>query len=392
MSENWTNWAGSIRCTPWEIARPGDEAEVAQAVGRAAEAGVGVRVAGSGHSFTPLVATDGLLLDLDGLTGLVHADRSHTRARARAGTKLHDLGELLFAEGLAMENLGDVNVQALAGALSTGTHGTGRALRNLPSQLTGMRLVLADGSLRDLDADHDPDLLDAARVSLGALGVVVEVDLHLRPAYRLHECVRRMPMDACLEELDDGIANHRHYEFWWYPPKDRAEVKWIDETEADPDPLEDRKGERIDWSHRLLPSVRDLRFHEMEYSVPADRGRDCLLAVRERMRSHHPDVMWPVEYRRVAADDAWLSTAHGRDVAAISLHQDANLPHQEFFSDVEPIFLEHGGRPHWGKVHGLGADQLRARYERFDDFLRVRSELDPDGRFLNEHLRGLFGV
>jgi FAD/FMN-containing dehydrogenase len=307
----------------------------------------------------------------------------------RAGTKLSALGRELFALGLALENLGDVDVQALGGALATGTHGTGRTLPNLSARVSGLRLLLADGSLRVLRAEDDAETLAAARVSLGALGVVSAVRIDCMPAYRLHERTSRMPIETCLASLAERVAASRHFEFFWYPARDFAETKTLEPTELPPDAVAGRKYERIGWSHEILPSVRELRFVEMEYAVPAEHGPDCFRAVRERMQQKHPDVVWPVEYRSVRADDAWLSPAHGRDTVTLSVHQGAELPWQDFFADVEPLLREHGGRPHWGKRHGLGSRELGPLYPRFDDFRRLRAELDPGARFLNAHLREL---
>ena len=388
----WSNWAGNIRCEPRASLAAASEAEVVAALRDAEREGLGVRVAGSGHSFSPLVATDGLLLSLEGLAGIARREPEQRRVWARAGTKLSALGKLLHALGLAQENLGDVDVQALGGALATGTHGTGRTLPSLSARVSGLRLLLADGSLCVLRAEDEPERLAAARVSLGALGVVTAARLDCVPAYRLHERTVRMPIDACLASLAERCASCRHYEFFWYPARDLAEAKSLEPTELLPEAVAGRAYERIGWSHELLPSVRELRFVEMEYALPAEAGPACFRAVRERMRERHPDVAWPVEYRCVRADDAWLSPAYGRDTVTLSLHQGAELPWQDFFTDLEPVLRSHAGRPHWGKRHSLGADELNALYPRFEDFRRLRAELDPKGRFLNDHLRALFGV
>jgi len=381
-----------VECTPREHLLPESEAAVAECVQRAAALGVPLRTVGSGHSFSPLVATDGFLVSLERFAGIEAHDVAGRSATVRAGTVLHALGEELLARGLAMENLGDVDVQSLGGALGTGTHGTGHRLRNLSSQATALRLVLASGEVLELTQESDPERLAAARVSLGVLGVVTAIQLRLVPAYRLHERIRHMPAEACLELLEPEIRAHRHFEFFWYGPKDLAEVKTLDPTEDAPDPLPGRKGERIDWSARILPSVRELRFTEMEYSLPAASGPAAFRAVRDRMRARHPEVQWPVEYRTVAADDAWLSPAHERQTVTISIHQDARLPFRELFADLEGLLCEYGGRPHWGKVHTRRAAELRALYPRFDDFLALRAELDPEGRFLNQPLREVFGL
>jgi FAD/FMN-containing dehydrogenase len=389
---SWSNWAGNVRCEPRLCIDAASEAEVVAALREAERAGLAVRVAGSGHSFSPLVATDGLLLTLDGLAGIARHEPEHGRVWVRAGTKLHALGPALQALGLALENLGDVDVQALGGALATGTHGTGRTLPNLSARVSGLRLLLADGSLCVLREEDEPERLAAARVSLGALGVVTAARVDCVPAYRLHERVERMPIDACLVNLEERCAASRHFEFFWYPGRDLAETKTIQPTTLPPEALDGRKYERIGWSHEILPSERALRFVEMEYALPAAAGLDCFRAVRARMQGRHPAVAWPVEYRCLRSDDAWLSTAHGRETATLSLHQGAELPWQEFFADLEPLLRAHGGRPHWGKRHSLGEETLAPLYPRFAEFRRLRAELDPRGRFLNEHLRGLFGA
>lgn len=408
MSESWSNWSGSVACQPRRIALPSTEAELRALVRDAADEGLGVRGAGTGHSFTPLVATDGLLISLDNWTGVeAHGAGSVT---VRAGTKLHDLGEELFGRGLGMANLGDVDVQSVAGAISTGTHGTGPALGNLSSHVTGLRIVTAAGDLLEVTAGSDPDLLLAARVSLGMLGVLSAVTLQVQPAYCLEERVWREPHALCIERLPERIASNTRYEFFWFPASDEAECKTLNPTDLPPDkttadlvlgtpatsapgaPREPVERTRVGWSARVIPSVRARKFNELEYAVPAEAGPDCFRLVRARMLERHPEVQWPVEYRTLSADDAWLSPAYDRETVTISIHQDARLPFHDFFEDIESIFRDHAGRPHWGKIHTRTAADLRPLYPMWDAFLEVRGRLDPDGRFLNPHLRHVFGL
>jgi FAD/FMN-containing dehydrogenase len=386
----WTNWSGSVSCVPAAQVQPESEGELIDLVRKAREAGQTVRVVGTGHSATPLVATDGLLVSLDRMSGVVRAEPGERRAWVRTGTKLHDLGEPLHELGFAMENLGDVDVQALGGALGTGTHGTGPALPNLSARVSGVRLIDGEGNLRVIKEDQ-PELLRAARVSLGALGILTAARLELVPSFRLLERVERIPIERCLRELDERIAATRHFEFFWLPSKDQAEAKSLQPTDLPPEAAAGDY-ERIDWSHRILPSVRELRFFEMEYAIPAEAGPACFRAVRERMQARHRDVVWPVEYRTVAPDDALLSPAQGRATVTISIHQDGRLPYQEFFRDVEPILVEHGGRPHWGKVHTREAPDLEASLPGFAQFAELRRSVDPDGVFLNPHLEAILGA
>lgn len=391
MTQTWCNWSGSVRCEPRRRERPTSEAELAQVLRSAAREGLGVRAAGRGHSHSPLVATDGLLLELDALRGIEACDAAAREATLRAGTMLAEIGAALRESGLAMENLGDVDVQSLAGAIATGTHGTGARLRNLSNQVVGLRLFTAQGDALACSASEAPRLFDAARLSLGCLGVVASVRLRLLPAYSLHERIWREDVAPALEALPERIASHRHCEFFWLPQKDRVELKTLDPSELPSGVLADRRRERVGPAHEILPSVRDVKHVEMEYAVPAEHGVACFRELRECMRRRHPDVFWPVEYRTLAADELPLSPAYGRDTVTLSLHQGVELPWREFFADGEAIFRNYRGRPHWGKLHGLAARELRALYPKWDDFHALRRELDPRGRFLNAHLRELFG-
>jgi len=369
---------------------PASEAAIQALVRQASAEGLGVRVAGTGHSFTPLVATDGVLVSLDAYAGVVAHDLGRTEATVRSGTKLTALGGELRALGLAMENLGDVDVQSLGGATGTGTHGTGPTFGNLSSQITRLRLVTADGGIVTCDAESDPEAYLAARVSLGMLGIVSTLTLRLLPAYRLHERTRQIPWARCAEEMAAEIAVNEHFEFFWYPSTDACACKTLNATALDPEEWAGAEGERLGWSAEIIPSVRSRRFNEMEYAIPAERGPACFAEVRALLRTRHPDVVWPVEYRTLAADDAFLSPAYARATVTISVHQDALLPYREFFAEVEAVFRAHEGRPHWGKHHTRTHAELRALYPAWERFIAVRRRMDPEGRFLNDYLRGLF--
>ncbi len=388
MTQTWCNWSRSVRCAPKRIERPASEDEL-PALLRGTE--LAVRVAGRGHSHTPLVATDGLLLELDALAGIEACDPPTREASVRAGTRLSQLGAPLRERGLAMENLGDVDVQALAGAVATGTHGTGSRLRSLSNQIVGLRLFRADGERLECSKTSEPRVFAAARVGLGAFGVVSAVRLRLLPAYQLHERIWREDVEPALEALPERIASNRHFEFFWLPQKDRLELKTLNPSTLPPGPVPDRRRERVGPAHEILPSPREVPIVEMEYAVPAEHGVACFLALRERMRRRHPEVIWPIEYRTVASDEIPLSPAQGRETVTLSLHQAAELPYREFFADCEAIFRSVRGRPHWGKLHSLRAAELRELYPCWEEFHAVRRELDPRGRFLNDHLRELFG-
>jgi FAD/FMN-containing dehydrogenase len=405
MPHEWSNWSGLVSCRPRQLLSPASEEEVVAIVRGAAAAGEMVRVTGTGHSFTPLCSSDDVLLSLDRLSGIESVDAAARRAWIRAGTKIHDLGGPLAERGLALENQGDVDVQAIAGAVSTGTHGTGPTLGSISTQVVGLRIVTAAGDLIECSNEADAELFRAAQVALGSLGVITAVQLRLLPLYRLHERVRREPLDACLASLDERIRANRHFEFFWYPTDDSAFTKTLNPTDLAADAatspahdgspaenpgLSSAERERVDDSWRIFPTVRENRFNEMEYSVSAELGLECFLEVRDLMRRRHPLVTWPIEYRTVAADEILISPAYGRATVAISIHQGAELPHAAFFDEAEQIFRRHQGRPHWGKLHSLTRRELTALYPQWERFLSVRSRLDPQGRFLNEHLRRLF--
>ena len=387
----WQNWSGVVTAHPSTIERPSSEEIVSELVRAAADNASSLRVAGSGHSHAPLVATDDILLCLDRMTGIESIDREARTATIRAGSVLATLGEPLRRHGLAMENLGDIDRQTLAGALATGTHGTGTTLGSLSTQIEAMRLITGDGSLRTLSRDDFPHLLRVARVALGALGVVTAITLRLVPAYRLHERTLREPIQKAVDLFAERAAEHRHCEFFWLPHNDKAEVKIIDVTTAEPDPLCDTPYQRIDHSDRILPSIREERHVEIEYNVPAENGIDAFLAVRECMQKRHSDVLWPVELRTVAADDIPLSPAHERHGMTVSVHQGQGLPFESLFKDVEQLLLDFDGRPHWGKWHTLDASRLSALYPQWEIFHAARRQLDPCGTFLNDTLNSLFG-
>jgi FAD/FMN-containing dehydrogenase len=378
---SWSNWAGNVECRPAHIAEPRDLDELKRLVAGSDA----VRVAGSGHSFTPIVATDGLLLSLNNFAGIVRIDRAGLQVEIGAGARIADIGAELQAAGLALANQGDVDVQRIAGAISTGTHGTGRKLGSISTMVAGLKLVTAGGEVVEVSGSD----LKAAALSLGTLGVIVSVTLNLLPAYRLRERVWREPIERALERLPELAAENRHFEFFWLPETDEADCKALhpslDETITTVEP-----GERIDWSWRIFPSERTRKFIESEWSVPAERGPECFLAIRELMRTRHVEVKWPVEYRTVMGDDLPLSPAFGRDTVAISIHQGAGKPWEDFFRDAQEIFRGFNGRPHWGKWHSLKAKDFAALYPQWDRFVATRRRFDPVGRFLTPYLRCIF--
>ena len=428
----WSNWAGTHRCVPVAIERPKSAREVAGAVGRAADAGRTVRAAGSGHSFSPCVPTDGTLVDLGRLDRVLDADPASGLVKAEAGITLAALDRGLLERGLALPNLGDIDAQSLAGALATGTHGTGARLPNLSAQVEALELVTGTGERRTLTRD-DGDLLRAARIGLGSLGIVTAVTLRCVPAFRLRGVDTTLPLEEVLTSLDERVDAHDHFEFWTFPHSPlaltrtndrtdaparaggwgRVSADWLHDVLLDNHALEllSRAGrrfpraiprinrfaasaasgrERVDWSHRVFASPRLVRFDEMEYAIPREHAADAVRGAREILERY--PVNFPVELRFVAADDALLSPAHGRDTAYVAVHVFRGMDGEAPFREVEKLMAGWGGRPHWGKRSFLSARELKTRYPAWDAFAAARAELDPDGRFENPWARRTLGA
>jgi FAD/FMN-containing dehydrogenase len=383
MADSFVNWSGSVAFVPAEHAEPIDEEEVRRLVLRAREAAIPLRPVGSGHSSSPLVRTDGILLSLDRLSGLVEEDAPARRSTVWAGTKLSSLGEGLYDAGLAMENLGDVDYQSIAGATATGTHGTGVGFGNLSTQVAGVRLIAGTGETLDISAGQHADLLPAARLSLGALGVITRVTLDLKPRYALRRRSWCAHVDWTMDHLAELQHTNRNMDFYWYPRSDQTQIRTLNRADRPADT-------RVGPPHETIPRHRELRFEEIEYMLPSEASPACFAEVRRRIRQRHRrDVAWRVLVRTIAADDIFLSNAYGRATTTIACLQNNSLPYEDYFRDMEDVFRDYGGRPHWGKKHWLTARELRPLYPRWDDFQAVRRRLDPDGVFRTPYLARL---
>lgn len=386
----WSNWSGSVQFTPQAMLAPTAEEAIVDAVKSAARNRQNIRVAGTGHSFLPLCESQGTLLTLDGLNGMIDHDADAKTATFWSGTKIHAMGEPLHEVGLAMKNMGDVDRQAIAGAVSTGTHGTGKGIGSISTQVLSLRLITAAGKILNCSATENPEILKAAQVSLGSLGIITQIKLQCLPAYNLRETQWEASFDECLSNLDQCIAENRHFEFFWRPERDICSMKSLNPTQEAPTELPDREGERIHHSHRIFPSERNNKFNEIEFAVPEASGVACLTELRDLIRKKHTDITWPLEYRTVAADETLIGPPSGRETIAISAHQAADKSEVAFFADVESIFRNHNGRPHWAKMHTHTSDDLAKLYPHWEQFHRIRRQLDPQGRFMNEHLRKIF--
>jgi FAD-linked oxidoreductase len=418
----WRNWSGIQYCYPQQRLAPTSEGEIAQALKSAPGP---VRVVGAGHSFTALATTAGTMMSLDQMAGIIGWDGD--QAIVRAGTRLGDLGPALAAKGRAMANLPDINKQSLGGALGTGTHGTGKALKAIHGDVTALTLVTPRGEVIACSADQEPEVFNAARVSLGALGVISQATLRTTANRRLHRHVWVEPIEQTFAEAEARWDKHRNFEFYAFPFTDMTANITHDETDlaasvgghsADDSVLElmrimrnllgfstplrkaaakalistSKPEDVVDEGWKLLSTDRPVRFNEMEFHLPAENQLAALKAVIAAIERERPDIFFPIEARRIAGDDAWLSPFQGRARGSIAVHCYYKDEFAFLYDLIQPILLQHGGRPHWGKLHNLQGAQLAALYPNWKDFLAVRQRLDPEGRMLNPYLKGLFNV
>nr|WP_042184064.1 D-arabinono-1,4-lactone oxidase [Kibdelosporangium sp. MJ126-NF4] len=431
----WTNWARNETATPATLSRPATVEQISDAITAATAQRLPVKALGAGHSFTAIAsAHGGAAIDLSSWSGVESADVASGLVTVRSGTTIKQLNAALDRLGLAMANLGDIDAQTISGAISTGTHGTGAQLGGIATQVVALQLVLADGSVVTCSADERPDLFSAARVGLGALGVISTVTLRCERSFCLRADERPVPLEEVIERLDELIIGHDHMEFYWFPYGRKALVKRNDRLPLDAAarPLSRareffeytvmengvwgtmcRLGRAVprlvsplnglasialsprtysDASHRVFVTERNVRFVESEYAVPRESLVDVLTELRSMVPTLPHPVMMPVEVRVAAADDIWLSTAYQRDSAYFAIHQYPGMPYLEYFDAFERIVAQVGGRPHWGKMHSLDAAVLRERYPRFEDFRRVRAEVDPEQVFRNSYVDRVLGL
>jgi FAD-linked oxidoreductase len=427
----WTNWGRSVEAHPVRVARPTSTAEVVRIVREAVAAGLTVKAVGASHSFTAIAATDGVQLTLDRMTAIVATDNDLGRVRVQAGISLHDLNPQLGARGLALPNLGDVDPQSVAGAVSTGTHGTGGRQFGISKAVVAVQLVTATGDVLEIDQDHP--WFGASRVTLGALGIITEVTLQCVPAFLLHAREEPMPLPAVLEQLDALVDDNDHFEFYWFPHTEKTQVKrnnrviegtprqpigrfrhWLDDellsntafgavnrvvarnrswiprvNAISAGAVSGR--EYVDDSYNVFVSRRTVRFREAEFAMPREALPHVLGELAAWFGAGHELVSFPIEVRFTAADDVWMSASHGRDSCYVAVHQYWRSDYATYFAAAQDIFTAHGGRPHWGKIHTLDAGYFSQTYAHFDEFVTIRDELDPGRTFSNPYLDRVLG-
>jgi FAD-linked oxidoreductase len=428
----WTNWARNQSAAPRRVARAGTAREVAAVVKDAIRRGERVKAVGAGHSFSPVAVPGDVALTLEATEAAVDIDTGTGLAVVPAGLELHRLNRVLWQSGLSMQNLGDIDAQTMAGAISTGTHGTGARMPGLAAQVRAIEMVLGDGGIVTCSPEQEPDLFAAARVGLGALGVMTRVTVQCEPAYYLEAAEEGLPLDDVLGRLDELADTSDHFEFYWFPHTTIALTKRNTRLASPPAATRSprrasvealvqnaghelfcRAGRRLPrqvpvlnrlmagslWpsryagaSYEVFTTPRKVRFVETEYAIPREATREALARVRALAGTYAWDVTFPLEIRFAAADDIPLSTASGRDTAYIAAHVYRGQPYQAYFEALEAVMADYGGRPHWGKMHSLTASRLRVLYPQFDQFLAVRDKADPDGIFRNHYLDRVLGV
>ncbi len=437
---SWQNWAGNVTARPTRVRSPRSAAEVAEEVTKATADGLTVRMTGTGHSFTPTASTDGVLLRPGGLTAIRSVDDEAGLITVEAGCPLWRMNQWLDGRGLSLTNMGDIQVQTVAGATQTGTHGTGRASASMAAQIAALELVLADGSIVTCSADRAgagdraapvPDLFDAARVGLGALGVLTAVTFRVEPRFLLTAREEPMRWSEVVSRLDELTSENEHFEFFWFPHSNGCLTKRNNRSPGPARPLRRfrywlddeflsnslfgatcRLGYRVpaviprvnaaasralsartytDAPYKVFTSPRRVRFKEQEYAVPREHLADVLAEVRALFARRDWRISFPIEVRVAPADDIWLSTASGRDSAYLAFHVYYPSPHEEYFAQTEAIMTAVGGRPHWGKMHTRDAEYLAGVYPRFADFVALRDAVDPERRFGNGYLRQVLG-
>ncbi len=427
----WRNWAGNVTARPARSVAPANSEELAAAVRTAAAGGLTVKAAGTGHSFTPAAATEGLLIRPERLAGVHRIDREAGTVTVAAGTPLRHLNTTLAAHGLSLTNMGDIMEQTVSGATSTGTHGTGRDSASLAAQITALELVTADGSVLTCSAEENPDVFAAARLGLGALGVISELTFAVEPEFLLTAREEPIPFDEVTDRFEELVAENEHFEFYWFPHTDSCNTKRNNRSQGPAAPpgkvsgwVEDELlsngvfqvacsvGRAVpatipgiakissralsartytDIPYKVFTSPRRVRFVEMEYALPRAAAVTALSELKAQVERAGFKVSFPVEVRTAPADDLALSTASGRDTVYVAVHMYRGTPYEAYFAAAERIMTAHEGRPHWGKLHTRDAAYLAEVYPRFGEFTALRDRLDPDRLFTNAYLRRVLG-
>ena len=399
----WKNWAGNQSFTPNQIIDVHCESEVQHQIALAAEQGLQVRTCGAGHSFTPIVETRNVLLNMASMKGVIQVDNQRQRATILPQTPISELGQPLWAAGLALRNQGDIDAQAIAGAIATATHGSGKTLPSFSAALSGARIVDGMGNIVEISSDKNPSELAALQTSLGLLGIMTEVTLDVVPAYDLHLRYEDVTFDEMLNRFDSYRDDYRSFTFFWAPTDQSSQLYCLPGVKEDhcvvklfqtPSPQLDRSNlpatDRIGRSYEIYPMQYIPNFHEMEYFVPLSEARDVMIEMRKLMRRWLPLSIFPMEIRTVAAENAWMSPNFHRENLVVSVSGQPGTDYWDYLRACDSLFAEFKGRPHWGKLHFMTADRLERLFPHYNDFVAMRQRFDPKGTYLNQQTRPLF--
>lgn len=405
--KQWSNWGGNQVCTPALTVQPQSEQETIDAVRYAIKEGLSVRVAGTGHSFTPVVQTGGMMLDLSAMQQITAIDTDRQRVRALGGTAISEFGEPLWQQGLSLSNQGDIDVQAIAGAVSTGTHGSGIELGSFSSSVRWIKLMTGLGDVIEI-GEKDLRRLRAAQVAVGTLGVILEVELQATTAHHLREEVTYDTTEDLLENWERNPTEARHFSFLWCQAAESAGLYELPTPEgldmvgraytkrywaadlSEPEELDTTEGSRKDRAYRIYPGGFMLPFHELEYYVGVGRAKEAWTALKDLIVNEHPDQKYPIETRWTAQDDAYISPFYREDKVSLSVSGEPGTDYWPYLRDVDALLQEYDATVHWGKIHLLTRDRAERLFPELPTFLEVRRELDPQGVFLNDHTRALF--
>jgi FAD/FMN-containing dehydrogenase len=398
----WTNWVGNQSFTPDRVVKVDSGDDIQRQIVDAVSKGQSVRTDGTGHSFTPIVETD-VLLDTSSMRGIIGVDSTRLTVTAGPKTTIGDFGEPLWEQGLALANQGDIDTQAIAGAIATATHGSGLRQPNFSAALEGAKVIDGMGNLVEISTTVNPDVLPALQTSIGLLGIMTEVTLKVAPAYELHSRVDIMKYDEVMETFESDMDEYRHYGLFWMPTDASATLYNLHDAGADDCVVKRYReveigtpsgglpdNERIDRSYRIYPMIYDPNFHEVEYFLPIEQSREIMNEMRKLMMRWLPLSVYPLEIRVVAGDDAWMSPNYQRDNLVVSISGEPGTEYWPYLRACDGLFAEYGGRPHWGKIHFMDPDRVSQLFPRYEDFLAMRRRFDPNGTFLNPHLRALF--
>jgi len=436
-SENHTfeNWAKTLKFKPKNFCEPKTEQDVVDVVraSRAAKTCVRVQGAEHSHSWSQFVVTTDTLVNLDKLNKPLIADILNNRFTFQAGIRIKDLVKVLAKDNLGLKNTGSVMEQSIAGAISTGTHGTGLRLGNLATQIVRMRIVTGTGDVQEI-TENQMALLRAARVNFGALGIITEVTVSVVPNYDLEFSAYWCKFEDIIDKIDTLNAENERVRIWWFPkpvfgikhnivlstmnppgtprgmlagfddltnnqsntlaksnlPFDLGVlVAALSKLAADPDDQVLLSRFTSNYVNVLTLPLIPVLHRECEYAIPVGKAREALIRFKQFMDEAEFNTTLPVEVRFVAKDDSLLSPAQGRDVCYIGANTQDNAT--EVFQRFEPLMKSLGGRPHWGKHFTMTRDEIRAMYpDTFQDFSNLRTQWDPDNVFANSLIHQLF--